>query len=228
MKKIVEDWVRYASGEKMSRRFDPWVHFHGMFGENLTNEELRTVCEFFPHTIELVRRLEIVLSSGTSDRSLYTLPKHRLPSQRLIELAKEHILEMERIYNLGSDESFQPLISASEFSLAPIEDVDREHGNNTNQDFRILSLRVFDKALWEESDIIYAFDEALYSIAADFFLKSYILAPLCSFPVNFDTYLEFWKNGGKFAITEDGRVLVTYAYSKGHPFYLPPPSIHES
>jgi len=53
-----------------------------------------------------------------------------------------------------------------------------------------------------ESDQVYALFEALYGLAADYYLAWYIGSSLFELDVDFDPYFEFWRMGGRCALTE--------------------------
>ncbi len=45
-------------------------------------------------------------------------------------------------------------------------------------------------------------NEALYGLVADYYLAWFVLTPIFDSQIDYGKYFEFWKGGGKYALTE--------------------------
>lgn len=50
--------------------------------------------------------------------------------------------------------------------------------------------------------------EALYGIAADYYLCWYVMMPMIPLSLNFDPYFSIWSQGARPVLTEDALVLL--------------------
>ncbi|BAP42824.1 putative uncharacterized protein [Pseudomonas sp. StFLB209] len=204
MKNLLSDWSAFCEGVAM---FDK-SHFLGLLKAHHSNEELRKIFSYFPHAEELADRAANVISYATTEESLYLLPKRTTTNDELIKLGDDWLKEQKNICKtLGNSEV---LDICNEAKVLFVTKQDLEH--SLQQD--IPHYWLFDEAgdairtsMISDSDEIYALFEALYGLAADYYLAWYIGRPLFTFEVDLGPYFRFWRTGGRCALTEEALLV---------------------
>lgn len=201
MNSLLSEWCAFCEGEVL---FDK-AYFLGLLKLHSGAEELKRIFSYFPFSEELVFRAGRVLAAGEMENSLYLLPKCRAEKSQLIQLGGEWLKEQERVCSvLGNFEIFEICHNAQ------VLFVDAQCMQGAFQK-DIPHCWLFDEvgdAIREsrvsESDQEYALFEALYGLAADYYLAWYIGQPLFKFDIDLTPYFKFWRAGGRCALTESG------------------------
>ncbi|KPA99765.1 hypothetical protein [Pseudomonas asplenii] len=199
MKTLLSDWCAFCEGKAV---FDK-SHFFGLFKAHSSNKELRQIFGYFPFVDQLVDRAGSVISSGRMDGSLYLLPRCGAARNEIIQLGGEWLEEQKKICGtLGNSEIFD-ICRDAQVLFVSMHDLEA----SLQQDIphywlfeevgdAVRASRVSD------SGQIYALFEALYGLAADYYLAWYVGRPLFDFDIDLGPYFRFWRSGGKCALTE--------------------------
>lgn len=204
MTTLLDDWLACRAG----RAELDHSHFLGLFKEHGSAAELQQIFAGFLHAQALQARAQQVLAAGSLDSSLYLLPVRCNDEARLEAAALAWWQEQAR-YCLATQ---GPWPERADWQPA-VERVSREqafkalHGDTPNAwVFEHFADTVIDGARHAEQPL-YALLEALYGIAADYYLAWYIAAPLLALEVDFSRYFELWRLGGMSVVLQD-RLLV--------------------
>jgi hypothetical protein len=199
VKTLLSDWCTFCEGKAV---FDK-SHFLGLLKAHNSDNELRNICGYFPFADELAGRVASVISSGKNENSLYLLPKRRAARDELVQLGGEWLREQGRICGILGDAEIREICNNAQVLYVPEQDLKR----SLQQD--IPHYWLFDEvgdairaSKVSHSDQSYAFFEALYGLAADYYLAWYIGRPLFTFEIALEPYFKFWQAGGRCALTE--------------------------
>ncbi|KQW39378.1 MULTISPECIES: hypothetical protein [Pseudomonas] len=206
MNSLLSEWCAYCEGKAF---FDK-AHFLGLLKVHSSAEELKRIFSYFPFSEELVDRAGRVLAAGEMESSLYLLPKCRVEKSQLIRLGGEWLKEQERACGvLGNLEIFELCHNAQIFF------VDAQYMEGVLQQ-DIPHYWLFDEvgdairgSRVSEIEQVYALFEALYGLAADYYLAWYIGRSLFKFDIDLEPYFRFWRAGGRCALTESGFLVAT-------------------
>lgn len=209
MASLLRDWCDFCEGVA---EFDK-SHFLALFKEHSSADELHKIFRYFPCADELQKRAETVFMSGTLEGSAYLLPlaDERRSVEDLISKANSWLKEQCLFCkNIGDDELYDISHNAVvEYTTRNVVDAALNSDSPTVWIFELIG----DKARATrcmDGGKVYALFEALYGIAADYYLAWYIAAPLMSVDINFECYFEFWRQGGVGALCNN-KLLVSYA-----------------
>lgn len=201
---LLDDWIACREGRVVLDS----SHFLGLFKEHGSDAELAQIFAGFAQADALQARAQQVLAAGSLDSSLYLLPQRGCDEGRLKAAALAWWNEQAR-YCLSTQgpwseqAHWQPLVEvvSREVALkalqsdAPNAWVFEHFADTVIEDVRDSQLPM------------YALLEALYGIAADYYLAWYIAAPLLALDVDFARYFELWRLGGMSVVLQD-RLLV--------------------
>jgi len=206
MDRLISDWVSYCSSVQ---RFDA-SHFISLFTLNLNEETLNTLVSCCGCDSKGVfDRVVSVKEHGTLESRpyLYPLEKNKGTPDQLVTLARAELAELRKFCLLIDDEELVNII----------DNVKLEYCDDKNK-LDELRLRGDTPQYWIEEavgDYIRnnmrnsnnwrgGLSEALYGLAADYYLAWYIEEPLINIAhLNFAPYFDFWKSGGEYFLTED-------------------------
>ncbi|SFW83245.1 hypothetical protein [Pseudomonas sp. NFACC04-2] len=201
MNSLLSDWCAFCEDRAV---FDK-SYFLGLLKTHSGSEEIRRIFSYFPSSEELVDRTERVLASGDMDSSLYLLPRLKVGNDELIQLGREWLKEQERVCGVLDDSEI--LSICEEARVLFVNGHDMDHW--LQQD--IPHYWIFDEvgdairgSRVSDAEQIYALFEALYGLAADYYLAWYIGRPLFKFDIDLESYFRFWRAGGRCALTESG------------------------
>ena len=196
---LLSDWCAFCEGKAV---FDK-SHFLGLLKVHGSNEELRHIFGYFPFAEELAGRAASVISSGKIEGSLYLLPKCGAAKEELIQLGGDWLKEQEKICGVLGDSEIIKICHGAQVKFVARQDLDRALQEDIPHYWffdevgdAIRASRVSD------SDQIYALFEALYGLAADYYIAWYVGRPLFEFEIDLEPYFRFWRAGGKCALTE--------------------------
>jgi hypothetical protein len=200
MRSLLDDWVdvfeRNAALDKS--------HFLALFKEHNSKEELNKILRYFPRQLELIQVVETVFNAGDFESGLYLLPKNRAETDTLlIQAAQAWLGELAAYFEFRNVE-FYGICMNAEVSIIGRDELNMYRGKDmpTYWIFEELSDNVFNSVILE-GDRIYYLQEALYGIAADYYLSYYMMHPLVNLPINFQKYFDFWGAGGIGYLTKD-------------------------
>lgn len=200
MDSLLEDWVKFCEGKVF---FDK-SHFLGLLKSHRSHADICEIFSFFPFAEDLVRRLEEVFSFGDIRSSLYLLPNLGGGEGEIIELGGRWLKEQERVCGLLGDSEILGICKSAKVKY--VDQVCLENELRKDIPHHWFFGEVGDAvsgSMISDSDQFYALFEALYGVAADYYLSWYVARPLFSFGIDLGAYFEFWRAGGKCALTED-------------------------
>lgn len=208
MGSLIADWCAYCEGKS---DYDK-SHFLGLIKNHPSDADLQTIFKYFPRTDQLCERVSVVLSSGTLANSLYLLPKAQGAESEILSAGKEWRLEIARVCNLlGDIELHQIAYSAKDVFVSPAE-LDRWGMEDipNNWAFELIGDAVSDAKV-SCSKEMYALFEALYGVAADYYLAYFMGATLIDLDIDFGLYFNLWKISGVGLLLEDKLILSSSA-----------------
>ncbi len=201
MNSLLSNWCAFCEDRAV---FDK-SHFLGLLKAHSGSEEIRRIFSYFPSSEELVDSVERVLASGDVETSLYLLPRLKVGSDELIRLGREWLKEQERVCGVLGDSEVLSICEDARVLFVNGHDMDHW----LQQD--IPHYWVFDEigdairgSRVSDTEQIYALFEALYGLAADYYLAWYVGRPLFKFEIDLEPYFRFWRAGGRCALTESG------------------------
>lgn len=200
MKNLLDDWIDvFESNSALDKS-----HFLTLFKERVSKEDLNKILQYFPKRLELTHVIETVLTAGDFESGLYLLPKYRAATDKLLFQAAQAWLDELMGYYKVRDVEFYDICRSAEISIIDRDELDRYRGQDiaTYWIFEVLSDNVFNSVNLEVNGIYYL-QEALYGIAADYYLSYYMMHPLVALPINFGKYFDFWRLGGIGYLTKD-------------------------
>lgn len=204
MSNLLLDWCSFCEGKAV---FDK-SHFLGLLKAHHSDEELRRIFSYFPFSEALTGRAYRVISSGILDESLYLLPESRGSKDELIELGSEWLKEQDRVCGaLGLADSIGSFRDTPVLFVAPTE---LERALQQDIPHYWLFEEISDAiraSRVSDSDPMYALFEALYGVAADYYISWYMGTPLFNFDIDLDIYFNFWRVGGRCALTETAMLV---------------------
>jgi hypothetical protein len=202
---LIKDWTKFCTGKE---NFDK-SHFATLFSQDLDDEKLKEIFSFFPSMQSMVERLKKLKSAGSLERGPYFLPKTVAMPKDLIELVKLDVKNQLLLCGeLGNEELCEKIMHAK------VEFVDDKHAIEKFRNQNSLSEQVFELIgdyIGEVSVTdtrIDALEEALYGLAANYYLAWYIMAPVLKLSIDFESYFNVWRNGGIYVIVE-GHILIS-------------------
>lgn len=193
MRTLLSDWCAFCEGLAV---FDK-SHFLGLLKEHGTDVELRKIFSYFSSSVELHERALKVISSGGLDGSLYLFPRFSATKEEVVRLGGEWLRGQEEVCRRIGDVEIEGICRRAEVDFVAGNDLDSVLRKDIPQywlfDGVVDSLRV---SKLSDSDQVYALLEALYGLAADYYLAWYIGSSLFELDVDFDSYFQFWRMGG--------------------------------
>ena len=199
MSTLLSDWCAFCEGLAV---FDK-SHFLGLLKEHGSDSELRKIFSYFSSSADLHERAVKVISSGRLDGSLYLLPRFSASREEIVRLGGEWLKGQEEICRRIGEVEIEEICRRAEVVFVA--------GGHLDSVLRmdIPQYWLFDGigdsvrgSRISESDQVYALLEALYGLAADYYLAWYIGSSLFKLDVDFGPYFEFWRMGGRCALTE--------------------------
>lgn len=202
---LLSDWCAFCEGFAV---FDK-SHFLGLLKEHGTDVELRKIFGYFSSSVDLYERAVKVVSSGRLDGSLYLRPKFSTSEEEVVRLGGEWLRGQEEICRRIGDVEIEGVCRQVKVVFAAGSDLDSVFRNDIPHYWLFDGIGDSVRASKiSESDQVYALFEALYGLAADYYLAWYIGNSLFELDVNFEPYFEFWRMGGRCALT-DSEFLVS-------------------
>lgn len=205
MTSLLEDWCAFCEGRAS---FDK-SHFLGLLKACRDPEAIRQVFRYFPDADEMSRRAWDVISSGTLENALYLLPRKECGLAERLSLGEAWLRELARVCEAFGDEELATICRTAKVVAATRDEV---HAARMQD---IPEIWVFDR-LGDEirarktlhTEAAYGLHEALYGLAADYYLAWYIVQPLFDLDIDLARYLRFWRAGGVCALMPT-RLLVS-------------------
>ncbi|MEO4049323.1 hypothetical protein AAFN46_19840 [Pseudomonas sp. CAU 1711] len=204
MSSLLSDWCDFCEGRAS---FDK-SHFLGLLKSHSSDYELRKIFSYFPRKEELINRARLVIGSGSLEETIYLVPSKISSDSELIELGRHWLAQQGRMCALLKDTELQCICQEAEVLLVEVEVIDEALKNDIPH-FWIFEL--FGDVIRErrviDTEEAYALFEALYGLAADYYLAWYIGGPLVDVELDFTAYLELWSAGGRCALTGEALLV---------------------
>lgn len=208
MANILDEWHEYCIGKSEA---DP-SHFLGLFKSGLSSQELSLVLKHFPAAAEIQARVTRVLEAGTLGNHLYVLPRERGSDEEVVSAASAWLqAQAQFCKEVGNDELYQIATRAKVVSVSREELHHALLGDVPNSWLGELIGDEVRDAYTITSPSIYGLSEALYGIAADYYLAWYMLQPLIELSLDFSIYFDLWYLGGQSVLTEEELLVARLA-----------------
>ncbi|XMM84461.1 hypothetical protein WG628_20260 [Stenotrophomonas maltophilia] len=207
---LLEDWCSFCEGVAV---FDK-SHFLGLLKEHSSSDELNVIFSHFPFSDILASRAAQVIASGTVEGSFYLLPASFASRDELVRLGGEWLSAQALICGEIDDVEISEICAGASVRFVSADDLDSALRQDIPQHW------IFDEvgdalraSRMSDSDQMYALLEALYGLAADYYLAWYIAGPLFKIDVDLEPYFRFWSAGGRCALTRKELMVSSRAAS---------------
>lgn len=200
MSELLDDWKHYCQGALDVDK----SHFLGLFKTGMTDKELQSALQFFPAPEALKERLNGVLAAGSFGSGLYLKRPAVTDMDKLVTAAKAWLRELERFCASTGENDLRRIAREAKVVLSNDSVIERWRGEDSPNGW--IFDHITDSVLIPLAGTArahYALREALYGIAADYYLAWYIAQPILKVDLDFSKYFEFWKYGGDGVLTED-------------------------
>lgn len=202
MNNVISDWCAFCEGRKS---FDK-SHFHTLFWEDISLNDLRQIFKYFPNSEELFSLTHDYLF-GTTDAISNSVPKV------LIDLAFKDILEKRKLIGEG----FGLTGANGNMTADFIEDFKHVEKLKTKEPYLSFFDAINDKFLdsWIlEDKKTFALHEAFYGLTKYYEMVWYLFKPLTNIKVDFKYYYELTKLRGVYAFLGDKLIVSQYGSNK--------------
>ena len=195
------DWIDFCEKRKT---FDK-SHFYTLFFEGeadngrRSEEELKTIFQYFPHANELLLRMNNFTSEEDYQVTDY---KDYIIENTSKDLAQKRIILEE--------EEEEELIKLIQKPIKFVKDINEIIDNRINNwpDAELYSVvNDFFIEIKPVDDLTNALGEAFYGFTHNYDLTRYLMSPLIDTELNLDYYFNIWKVGGDYSITENGVIV---------------------
>lgn len=205
MRTLLEEWIGYCDG---ANDLDS-SHFLDLFKSGLSADEIGVALSFFPSADEMQSRVLSVLSAGTLGSHAYLQPRSQGSESQVLDAANAWLLELSEFCRERGNDEFYSITDRAIVRLGTSEELDealtQDLPNSWVQEFVGDEVR---DSYSVTSRRIYGLSEALYGIAADYYLSRYIMQPLIELPIDFSRYFDVWRLGARCVLTEDTFLVV--------------------
>ncbi|MBI6910966.1 hypothetical protein [Pseudomonas palleroniana] len=201
---LLKDWCAFCEGISY---FDK-SHFLALLKVHSSPTEIAKALSYFPYAEGLVFRINEVIQAGTLEDDFYLRPTIK---SRKLELMRKGRAWLQDQANFCKDLGDHELYEICHRAKLVYEKKD-QFKSFDNLDFpgnwvlELLGDHVRDCRLLK-TEQEYALFEALYGVAADYYLAWYMGQPLINLRFDFRSYFEFWKVGGAGYLFEDKFVI---------------------
>ncbi len=201
MNEVLKEWLEYCEGKRA--QYDCGVL--GLFKSGMDSDELDLALAPFPKAAEIKARLLTVLGAGELGNYAYLQPRGSSSSEDLLQAARRWLDEEVRYCVERGDAELHHF--AADVPVALVDRKTYYEWLNADQPGSWISELVRDNVRDCYPDglsIIYGLNEALYGIAADYYLGFYVMQPLLGCSIDFSVYFDFWRIGGNSVLTHNG------------------------
>ena len=200
MPTLLNDWCAFCEG----RTYFDKSHFLALFKVHSSLTEITEALSYFPQADSLVSRVNEVIQAGTLEDKLYLCLTIESSDFELMQKAKLWLqAQASFCKSLGDDELYgicqrAKLLYGSKDQFNDYDKLDVP----SNWILELVGDQVRDCRLLK-TEQEYALFEALYGVAADYYLAWYMGQPLINLDFDFRSYFEFWRLGGIGYLSED-------------------------
>lgn len=198
MDNLIKDWKCFCQD---TQEFDK-SHFTYIFHEEGIIYNVNQITQFLPEQEKLTPVIENVLSiKDVKGRA-------NISDEAIVSHAKNFISEQVNLLENLDDELRSATDSFEVKFVTPAE-------FESHIDDDIPHYWLFDEfgdlirdSKENDSEVIFAFFEALYGIDNDYYLSWYIAAPLLKIKINLSSYYELWKNNCQILLLKDKLLIL--------------------
>lgn len=216
----IAEWEAFCEGNSNHEYSD----FIGLLARAWTESDLKEIFRRVPFRDAVIDNLRRVYQCSDVGRHVYLRQKrvYAASPDRLITLILNFI-ESQRNYLLkvDIDEGVRKWLERSDIEVSFIE-TDRlslveqcrdlapfiRQEESEQRTFRTEAGLNISSADCVDFRVMAGIKEALYGLAADYYLAWFVLTPIFESQVDYGKYFEFWKGGGNYALTES-QILVS-------------------
>lgn len=205
MNDLLKDWILFSEGK---RDFEK-SHFLGLFKNQLNEKQLLSVFAGIPSGATLYQRTKNVLDSSSLDSYLYFQPKSDANRLLMVSAAKTWLEELSRFCVDRGNSKLHGIVAGSRVVVQDRKSFQMPISSDTPAGWMLSFVGdEVDYALGDVGPVIDGLMEALYGIAADYYLCWYVMMPMIPLSLNFDPYFSIWSQGARPVLTEDALVLL--------------------
>lgn len=219
MNEAIAEWEGFCEGNTKHDRSD----FIGLLSRKWTDDDLHEILRRVPLRDAVIANLRKVYQNSEEDRHVYLRPKrdNATKPDELMSLIMNFINSQRRLLlKYDIDEETRSWLEKSDIEISfvssdklravdPNDDVTPyiRQEEADNRKFRPEARLNISSADSMEYRVMSGLKEALYGLAADYYLAWFVLSPIFEAEADYGTYFEFWRKGGKYALT-DSQILV--------------------
>ena len=199
MNESLKEWLECCAG-RLDRDS---CNLLGLFKSGLTQSELASVFGPFPHSQEMLRRVNRVLDAGNISGYIYLQQPKLGDSAQVIAAGKQWLAAQVRYCALTGELEVANRVDGIDVEIVGAERFEEAQATPSVNDDLHHHVR---QSIWwtlpDEPQANFALVEALYGIAADYDLAWYVMQPLLSIDLDFSKYFDFWRLGGRGMLTD--------------------------
>jgi hypothetical protein len=222
----IQKWLEYCEGSLECDNAD----FIGLLINKWSDVDLRHIFQYFPKKEEVIANLTNVYANTRDDASVYLRPKkENAAAPDELNLLCEAFLASQRKYLLKQDIDEQTkrwldqkklVYVSTEYLTASIRPKNNIRSYIIERESDLLQYRQESGLRVVTSDSIEyratsGIEEALYGLDADYYLAWFVLMPVLETEIDYKLYFDFWRKGGKYAITERELLVSSIWYKHG-------------
>ncbi len=197
MSTLLKDWCVFCEGKAY---FDK-SHFLALFKVHSSLPEITKALSYFPQAGSLVLRVNEVIQTGTLEDKLYLCPTIESSEFELTQKAKLWLQNQANFCKSFGDDELYRICQRAKLLYGSKDQFDKLDVPS-NWILELVGDQVRDCRLLK-TEQEYALFEALYGVAADYYLAWYMGQPLIYLDFDFRSYFEFWRSGGIGYLSED-------------------------
>lgn len=197
MNKIVFEWCEFCEGKQ---HFDK-SHFYTLFWEDISEQDLKTIFQYFPKSNELFEIMNDYLF-GEGEKKLES-------QELLLELASNDVLQKKLLIqdNIGLVKKIEnvKVEYTDDFRI-----VEESRGESPYVDFfDALNDKVLENWIIEDKKA-FALYEAFYGLTKYYEMVWYLFQPLININVSFKYYYKLSKLGGIYSFVDNKLMVSKY------------------
>ncbi len=197
MSTLLKDWCVFCEGKAY---FDK-SHFLALFKVHSSLPEITKALSYFPQAGSLVLRVNEVIQTGTLEDKLYLCPTIETSEFELTQKAKLWLQNQANFCKSFGDDELYRICQRAKLLYGSKDQFDKLDVPS-NWILELVGDQVRDCRLLK-TEQEYALFEALYGVAADYYLAWYMGQPLIDLDFDFRSCFEFWRLGGIGYLSED-------------------------
>jgi len=205
MNELLNDWLDFCAGNAELDK----SHFLSLFNIELDDEQLQSVFAAIPNGQEMYLRAKKVLEYSSVRGPAYTHSETNNNVTLIESTARSWLSELHRFCGEMGESRLEQLLGQMTIAFSRRGDFEISADPNSLEGLLLVFVGdEVDSSIEEAGPVVDALMEALYGIAADYYLCWYVMQSIIPLTINFDPYFELWSKGVQPIFTDNEMVLI--------------------